>query len=137
MGGHDRGGDGLAPAIVGQTNDDDILDQARGADGGFDFGGEDVFAAADDFGAVAALDVEGVLMIEVAEVVDCEGLGGEVAAHQRSGLNLQGNIGRGDDLGVGQDLTAACVSGEKVGGFERGDLASGFGHAVGGGDREA
>ena len=120
---------------------------AGAAEGSFDFGRVDIFAAADDFVAGAACDVELASGGEVAEVVCVEGLGGEgwavcvvVAVGDRLRTNnyapedtrwLLLSVYFDRDFGVGKGRAAAWILRVDGFGLLDGDHGGGFGHAVG------
>ena len=75
VGGYKCGYDSFAPLRVELAKDDCVFDLAGAMQGGFDFGWEDIFAAADNFAAGSTGDMKLTLQGEIAEVVGVKGLG--------------------------------------------------------------
>src|SRR5277367_1958962 len=65
---HDRGGDALAPELIGQTEHRAIGDAGDGDQRFFDLGGVDVLTARDDHVLQAALDEDEAVFVHHAEV---------------------------------------------------------------------
>ena len=144
----------MAPAFVVYADDAEVLNGSASSDGGFDFAGVDVFAACNNFVTAASDNVEIAFGVNVAEVVGSEGgIGVSVRkVSQHSGACLDDNMSsfvrlaaRAEivldfDRDVGKGFADAAnrmvVAGAEFFGGEGGDLGSGFGHAVGEGDRQ-